>query len=110
MKWTDVANYAIPFLGIVLPKARELAPLILQSVNEAQRAFPDSDETREQKRQHVFASVLAATAATASATDRQIDAGQAIAATQAVFQAIDAIHAIAKAQQTSAVPSTAAKP
>lgn len=107
MKWTDIANYVAPILGIVIPRARTLIPALLQAINEAQRMFPDTDETREQKRAHVFAAVLAFVNGERAGAGAPIGLGDVIAAIQTIFQAIDAIHAIAKAQQAAEAPAPA---
>lgn len=110
MKWIDLANLAIPLLGMILPRARPVLPIIWSAANEAQKAFPDNNEAREAKREHVFRAVAGSAEAASQMSGKPFDVGEAIAATQAVFQAIDAIHAIAKAQQTSAAPAAAPQP
>jgi hypothetical protein len=108
MRWIDIARLALPILGIALPRAAPVIPIIAGAIDEAQRALPDSTESREAKREHVFRTVAAGADVASSLTDRKIDAGEAVSATQAVFQAIDAIHAIAKANQPEAAPAPAA--
>lgn len=110
MKWSDVANYVIPVLTIILPAARQVLPVMLQAINEAQRAFPNTDDKREAKRAAVFNAVIDAIAPAPDKPRGALTVGEAIAATQTVFTAIDALHAIAKAQQVSAAPAAPVKP
>lgn len=109
MKWFDLARLALPLIGIALPRAAPVIPIIAGAIEEAAKSFPDSDESREAKREHVFRAVAGSADAVSTLTPAKINAGEAVAATQAVFQAIDAIHAIAKANQHEAPAAPAAR-
>lgn len=107
MKWHLLANILAPALAIAFPVAAPVIPAILTAINEAQAAHPDSDESREAKREHVFRAVMAGSEAGSALSGKQIPPAAAVAITQAVFQSIDAIHAIGKAQGLEAAPAPA---
>lgn len=100
MKWFERAMALIPILGFLYPPARPLVPLILAGVTEAQ-AIHGADNN-EVKKAHVL-NLVAVGAAAATATGKvAIDPTQATTITQSVFAAIDAVHAIVKAQPAAA--------
>jgi hypothetical protein len=96
MKWFQLAQMIVPILSVAVPGVAPLAPWILAGVTEAQAIHgPDKPE---EKQSHVL-NLVANCAAAVSATGKVvIDPTQAVAITQSVFNAIDAVHAIAKAQ------------
>jgi hypothetical protein len=110
MKWHQLANILAPALAIAFPVAAPAIPAILTAINEAQAAHPDSDESREAKREHVFRAVMAGSDVATELTGKRIPPAAAVAITQAVFQSVDAIHAIGKAQGLEAAPAAASKP
>lgn len=96
MTWFDLAKLLIPVVGAVVPGAGPLVPLILAGITEAQ-ALHDVDHPLD-KKAHVL-NVVAIGAAAATATGKvRIDPAQAAVVTNSVFDAVDAVHAIVKAQ------------
>ena len=96
MKWAELAKFLIPVVAAFVPGAAPLAPLILSGVNEAEQLVSASGAD---KKAHVLR-LVAAGAATATATGKvTIDPTTAVAVTEAVFAAVDGVHAVVNANQ-----------
>lgn len=100
MKWLELAKLLLPVVCAVIPGAKPLEPFILAGATEAQ-AIHGADKPGE-KQAHVL-NVVALGAEAATATGKvAIEPAQAAMITQSVFSAIDAVHAIVKAQPVAA--------
>lgn len=100
MNWINLARLLIPILGVVVPDAAPLVPMILHGVDEAEAIHGAG--TGAAKKAHVLALVRDG-ATTASATGKvHIDPGKATNITEAVFNAVDDVHAIVQANQPTA--------
>jgi hypothetical protein len=96
MKWFELAKLLCRFVVAVVPGAAPLVPLILAGVTEAQ-AIHGADKPSE-KQAHVLNLVANRRRGGDGDGKVVIDPTQATTITQSVFNAIDAVHAIVKAQ------------
>lgn len=101
MKWSLLAKLLLPVLAIAVPGATPVIPWIAQGIDEADTLFTDGAD----KKAHVL-NLVADGAAAVSATGKvQVDPVSAQVVTQAVFQAIDSVNAVVKANQPAVPPA-----
>jgi hypothetical protein len=102
MKWFELARFIVPIVGVAVPGAAPFIPAIMAGVNEAEQLHADSDGAT--KKQHVLNLVVAGAEAATASGKVSIDPANALDVTNAVFSAVDAVHAIVKAQNKQDVP------
>jgi hypothetical protein len=96
MKWFDLAKMLVPVVGAVVPGAAPLVPFILTGIHEAEALHGDDGQA---KKAHVLTLVANGAAAVSATGKVSIDPGLAVAVTNAVFQAVDNVHDVVKANQ-----------
>ncbi len=96
MKWFHALTLLAPALGLIIHGAGVLIPSIIAAANEAE-LIPGADGPA--KKQHVMNIVTAGAAAATLTGKVTIPPADAYTVTNAVFEAVDGVHAIAKANQ-----------
>lgn len=102
MKWFQLAQLLAPILGVVIPGAGPVVPFILAGIHDAQAIHGDTNNSA--KKALVYDAVSAAVASGKVNIPQQA----ATQLTDAVFQSIDNVQVIAKANDTT--PATQAAP
>ena len=96
MKWFEIVKLVLPIVGIVVPGAAPLVPMIMGGIHEAEQ-LPGADGPT--KKAHVM-NIVADGAQAASATGKvAIDPTTAVAITEKVFDVVDAVHKVVKDQE-----------
>lgn len=99
MNWINLAKLLIPILGVAVPGAAPLVPLILHGVVEAEAIHGAG--TGPVKKAHVLQLVRDGADAVSASGKVVIDAEKATDITTAVFRAVDGVHAIVQENQAT---------